>query len=70
MNYSSVDLLLAYYMYKISKIITNSDYTNSDVCYMLLDLKNELSTVDELSLLPESVKWLNKYIDNLVRDLS
>ena len=70
MNYSSVDLLLAYYMYKISKIITNSDYTNFEVCYMLLDLKNELSTVDELSVLPESVKWLNNYIDSLIRDLS
>ena len=70
MNYSSADLLLAYYMYKISKIITNSDYTNFEVCYMLLDLKKEISTVEELSVLPESVKWLNKYIDNLIRDLS
>ena len=70
MNYSSADLLLAYYMYKISKIITNSNYTNSEVCDMLSDLKNEISTVDELSVLPQSVKWLNKYIDNLVCDLS
>lgn len=70
MNYTSVDLLLSYYMYKTDEILSNSDYTNSDVCYMLLDLKNEISTVDELSVLPQSVKWLNQYIDNLIRDLS
>ena len=45
MNYSSVDLLLAYYMCKIDEIFSNSDYTNSDVCYMLSDLKNEISNV-------------------------
>lgn len=70
MNYASVDLLLSYYMYETGHIIDNQSYTNSDVCYMLLDLKNEISTVDELSVLPQSVKWLNKYIDNLIRDLS
>lgn len=70
MNYSSVDMLLSYYMCKTDEIFTNSEYTDSDVCYMLLDLKNEISTVDELSVLPKSVKWLNKYIDNLIRDLS
>lgn len=70
MNYSSVDLLLAYYMCKIDEIFTNSEYANSDVRYMLLDLKNEISNVDELSVLPQSVKWLNQHIDNLIRDLS
>ena len=70
MNYSSLDLLLSYYMCKTDEIFSNSDYTNSDVFYMLLDLKKEISTVEELSVLPESIKWLNKYIDNLVRDLS
>lgn len=70
MNYSSVDLLLAYYLCKIDEIFSNSDYTNSDVCYMLSDLKNEISNVDELSVLPQSVKWLNQHVDNLIRDLS
>lgn len=70
MNYSSVDMLLSYYMCKTDEIFTNSEYADSDVCYMLLDLKNEISNVDELSVLPQSVKWLNNYIDNLVRDLS
>lgn len=70
MNYTSVDMLLSYYMYEIDHIVDNQNYTNSEVCYMLLDLKNEISTVDELSVLPQSVKWLNNYIDNLVRDLS
>lgn len=70
MNYSSVDMLLSYYMCKTDEIFTNSEYTDSDVCYMLLDLKNEISNVDELSVLPQSVKWLNNYIDNLISDLS
>ena len=70
MNYSSIDSMLSHHMCKIDEIFSNSNYTNSDVCYMLLDLKNEISTVDELSVLPQSVKWLNQYIDNLVRDLS
>ena len=70
MNYSSVDMLLSYYMYEIDQIVYNQNYANYEVCDMLSDLKNELSTVDELSVLPQSVKWLNEYIDNLIRDLS
>ena len=57
-------------MYEIDHIIDNQNYTNSEVCNMLSDLKNVISTVEELSVLPQSVKWLNQYIDNLIRDLS
>lgn len=70
MNYANVDLLLSYYMYEIDNIIDNQSYINSKVCERLLDLKYDISLTKELSVVPQSVKWLNKYIDNLVRDLS